>query len=361
MIEAAARIVSCFVAAIADCQSNSNNSKAISRYVDEALSVIRKLQIEHFFTITLSAHSSLLVNGISMSLDAPEVKRLFIKLRQKRVTAIVISKGIRATELQRFLADLTTSGGFFHSYTHIAVKRSEQMISDDVYSPRQDLKNNPFWIRKIFREISTDGIIDMTAVDTVVGNIMAAVHKEGRFAPLQGEGDDLYIHSINVALLSIIQGAHLGLGNALLYDIGLAALLHDVGKLLLPDELIDQQELLREVDWVMMKNHPVYGAALLASGNKVPEIAIIVAYEHHRKYDGTGYPKACGRTRKQHIVSQMVAIADFYCAMSTGQKYRNPLNKSCILGLLVEAAGTEFNPFLVDNLIRSIGVESQKL
>ncbi len=353
MIEAAAKIVSCFVSGMTDYQAHHGNSIAISSYVEEVLSIIKTLQIEHFFTITASAHNHLLVNGVRMSLDAPEAKKLFMKLRKKGVAAIVVSKGVRATELQRFLVDLTTSGGFFHSYTHIAVKRSEQQPQKDIFPSKQGLKYKLLQIKQIFRDISVDGRIDMTTVDAVVGSLVAAVRKEGRMlVRMNEEGDDLYVHSAKVAMLSILQGEQLGLGDALLYDIGLAALLHDVGKLLLPHELLDKQDPLSEAEWKVTKNHPIYGAALLASLNKVPEIAIIVAYEHHRKYNGTGYPETRGRTRKQHIISQIVAVADFYCAMSTGLPYRKPLSNTCILGLLAETAGKEFNPFLVDNFVR---------
>ena len=353
MIKAAAKIVSCFVSGMTDYQAHHGNSIAISSYVEEVLGIIKTLQIEHFFTITTSADNHLLVNGVRMSLDAPEAKKLFMKLRKKGVAAVIVSKGVRAAELQRFLADLTTSGGFFHSYTHISVKRTEQETPSDTFLPRQGLKHKIPQMKRIYHEISVDGRIDMTTVDEVVGSLVAAVRKKGKlFVPVKGDGYDLYVHSANVAMISIIQGEYLGLGDALLYDIGLAALLHDVGKLLLPHELLNKQDPLSEDEWTVIKKHPVYGAALLASLNKIPEIAIIVAYEHHRKYNGTGYPETRGRSRKQHIISQIVAIADFYCALSTGMLYRKPLGNTYIMGLLAETAGKEFNPFLVENFVR---------
>ena len=151
------------------------------------------------------------------------------------------------------------------------------------------------------------------------------------------------------------QGEYLGFGSALDYDIGFAALLHDIGKTRLPATLLDRQDSLSETEWTVMKKHPVYGAALLASLNKVPEIAMVVAYEHHMKYDGTGYPETRRMVRKQHIVSQIVAIADFYCTLSAGLPQRKPLSNTSIMGLLLETAGTEFNPVLVDNFVRAMG------
>lgn len=355
MIEEAAKIVSCFVSGMSDYRSHRGDPQSVSRHVEKALNIIKELHIEHFFTITVSNDNSMLINGVHMSLDVPEAKKLFMKLRQKRVTTVVISKGVRAGELQRFLTDLASLGCFFHSYAHIAVKQSKQLPRGNIFQAKRGLKDNHLQIKQIYRDISVDGRIDMTAVDEVVGRLIENVRKEGDlFVLMKENNDDLYIHSAKVAMLSVLQGEHLGLGNALLYDIGLAALLHDVGKTLLPQALLDKQDSLTEDEWTVMKSHPVYGAALLASMTRVPEIAIIVAYEHHRKYDGTGYPEIRRMPRKQHIISQIVAVADFYCALSTGLPHRKPLSNASILGLLFETAGREFNPLLVNNFVRAI-------
>lgn len=357
MIEEASKIVSCFVSGMSVYQSRTGDHQSISRYVEKALDTIKALHIEHFFTITVS-DNSMLINGVRMPMDVPEAKKFFMKLRQKGVITIVISKGVKALEIQRFLADLASSGGFFHSYAHIGVKRGEQISDINILPSKPRLKDNLFQIRQIYRNISVEGDIDMTAVDEVVGKLIANVRKERSLhpllSPLKEDGNDLYVHSANVAMLSILQGEHLGLGNALLYDIGLAALLHDIGKTLLPQTLLDRQYSLSEAEWTLMKNHPVYGAALLASLNKVPLIAITVAYEHHRKYDGTGYPETKKRLIKQHIISQIVAIADFYCAMSVDLPHRKPLGNTAILGLIAENAGREFNPLLVENFIHAM-------
>jgi len=353
MFEEAAKIVSCFVSGMSDYVEHPSDPRSISRYAEEALAVIKALRIEHFFTITIGEYNSMLINGVEMPLKTPDARKFFIKLSQKRVAAIVISKGVQAGEIKRLIADLASSGGSFHSYAHIAIKRSAESRGGEIFPPGPSRKNDFLQIKRIHRDISVDGRIDMTAVDEVVGHLIADVRKEGKLPVyLKEESDELHVHSAKVAILSILQGEYLGLGNALLYDIGLSALLHDIGKTLLPQALLGKQDSLNEAEWAVMKNHPVYGAALLASMNSVPEIAIIVAYEHHRKHDGTGYPQTERISRKQHVISQIVAIADFYCAMSIRLPHRKPVSNNSILGLLIETAGTQFNPLLVDNFVR---------
>ncbi|OGW37252.1 MAG: hypothetical protein A2Y97_02045 [Nitrospirae bacterium RBG_13_39_12] len=358
MIEEAVKIVSCFVSCMSNFRSNRSDPHFVSRHVEEALDIINSMHIEHFFTITITDDNSMLINGVRMSLDVPETKKFFLKLQHKGVITILLSKGVRAKELQRFLFDLASSGGFFHSYVHIALERSKQLPRIEMFPTGHGLKDELIQIKRIFRDISAKGRIDMITVDAVVGSLIANVRKEGNllslFETLKEDSNDLYVHSAKVAMLSILQGEHLNLGNALLFDIGLAALLHDIGKTLMPNKLLDKQNSLSEAEWTVMKNHPAYGAALLASLNKVPEIAITVAYEHHRKYDGTGYPEIRKRPGKQHIISQIVAISDFYCAMSDDLPHRKTLNNTSILGLLIETAGSEFNPLLVNNFVQAM-------
>jgi HD-GYP domain-containing protein (c-di-GMP phosphodiesterase class II) len=197
----------------------------------------------------------------------------------------------------------------------------------------------------------------MTQVDAVMGNFLANIRggklPHNMLVPMRPDSNDLYIHSANVALLSVFQAEYLGLGSALLHDIGLAALLHDAGKTMLPNSIVEKQGRLNAADWALMKQHTLYGAALLSSLSKVPDAAIIVAYEHHMKYDGTGYPETRGRAMKQHLISQIVAIADFYCSLNSNTPRGNPLPDTAILSLLVERAGKDFNPLLVSSFVLS--------
>jgi HD-GYP domain-containing protein (c-di-GMP phosphodiesterase class II) len=366
VIEDATKLVSSFVSGMSSYSLNPYDHKSVSRHAAEARDIIKALRVENFFTITVSDRNSLLVNGIRVLPNAPEAKKFLLKLRHKGVVTIVISKGVRADELERFFGDLASSGVFFHTYAHIAVKQSDQrLLFGDMLPRGKVLKDDLLHVKRIFHDISVYGSVDMTAVDAVVGSILASLRKEGpilnSFTPMKGDVDDLYVHSSNVTLLSIVQGQHLGFGDALLYDIGLAALFHDVGKMLLTGISPDRYDSLSETEWAVMKKHPAYGAALLASLNKVPEIAVIVAYEHHMKYDGTGYPETRKRVGQQHVVSQIVAVADFYCTLSADLPHRKPLSNASIMGLLLETAGKEFNPILVDNFVRAMGESSSGL
>ena len=106
----------------------------------------------------------------------------------------------------------------------------------------------------------------------------------------------------------------LGIDGQLLHDIGLAAMLHDMGKLFLPEEVLTKPGKLDEKEWELMKLHPVRGAQYLLSTPGVPQLAVITAYEHHMNYDLSGYPQVPQGWR-QHLCSQMTTISDFFDAL----------------------------------------------
>jgi HD-GYP domain-containing protein (c-di-GMP phosphodiesterase class II) len=356
MVRAEAELVSRFVSGMTRCRLQPGDRRSISRFAAEAMDIFRSLPVEHYLNITVT-RDGLLVNGSLVSPDTPEAKHFFMKLKLKKVSKITIGKGVQAEELERFFADLSSSGGFVQSYENIAISTIRHQQPGEASPAGRYRKDDLHHVRQIFRDISVYKNVNMITIDAVVGGLVAKVRKGSGVPSMrvstQIDANDLSVHAANVAMLSIVQAEHLGFGNALLHSIGLAALLHDIGKTLLPEKILERQDSLLEEEWAVMKEHPVYGAALLASLNKIPEIAIVVAYEHHMKYDGSGYPDTRRKSKKQHIVSQIVAIADFYCAMSTDLPHRKPLGKDATLKLLIAAAGREFNPLLVANFVQA--------
>jgi len=354
---APAKLISCFVCGMNSCSLYPSGHPSIVEHTAEALNALKVHYVGNAVTITMEDDGSLLVNKVPVPLEAAETKKFFMKLRHKGVKRIMIRKEVQAAELKKIFADLASYGKTFDSYENIAVNfRKEEHAVDHRSRPWDSI--DIVGVKKLYRDICIFKNIEPATMDMVIGGLMVNVRTKknipGMLAPLTGSDDDLFIHSANVAILSILQAEHLGFGNVLIYDIGIAALLHDIGKTLLPGTIEKRQASLDEEGWAVMKKHPVRGAALLASLKKAPELAIVVAYEHHMKYDGTGYPETRRHAKKQHVISQIVAIADFYSALSAGLPHRDPMSDSSIMGLLFETAGREFNPLLVDNFVQAM-------
>ena len=129
---------------------------------------------------------------------------------------------------------------------------------------------------------------------------------------------------MNVCIFSVALGKKLGLSKVQLYDLGMTALLHDVGKARVPLEILNKTTGLDEQEWRVMQAHPWFGAlTLFACGayEEIPYRSILVAHEHHMKTDLTGYPKAV-RPRTLDIFSRIVSVADGFDAATTRRIYQ---------------------------------------
>ena len=104
-----------------------------------------------------------------------------------------------------------------------------------------------------------------------------------------------------------------------------------------------------------MKLHPVYGALFLSKHREMPLIASLVAHEHHLRYDGSGYPVPRQSGKRQHLVSQMVTIADVFEAMRMERPYKKSLEVIQIAGVLKAGSGKDFNPLLVQSFLTAFG------
>ncbi|MCX6375200.1 MAG: HD domain-containing protein, partial [Armatimonadetes bacterium] len=120
---------------------------------------------------------------------------------------------------------------------------------------------------------------------------------------------------------SMILARGLGLDASASVELGVSAMLHDVGKVFIPDEIVKKPGKLTEEDWEQVRRHPIAGARALAATPGLPSLASTIALEHHAYCDGTGYP-AFALDRRPHLLSRLVAIVDTYDALTTDRPYR---------------------------------------
>ncbi len=128
-------------------------------------------------------------------------------------------------------------------------------------------------------------------------------------------------HSVNVCILSMVFARGLGIDQSIAVDLGISALLHDVGKVFIPEDVATKPGKLSEEEWEHVRRHPSAGARVLASMPGLPSLAPTIALEHHAYNDGTGYPSLVA-SRRPHMLSRLVAIVDTYDALTTDRPYR---------------------------------------
>jgi HD-GYP domain-containing protein (c-di-GMP phosphodiesterase class II) len=155
-------------------------------------------------------------------------------------------------------------------------------------------------------------------------------------------------HSESVVRLTRLTGARMGLDRAELLELELAALLHDVGKLRVPREILRKPESLTQSEQRLMRNHPVWGAELVSGVPGLQAVALIVRH-HHERVDGEGYPSRLAGVRIP-VASRIVAVCDAYGAMTEPRAYGERRSSDQALTELHHEAGSQFDPAVVDAL-----------
>jgi HD-GYP domain-containing protein (c-di-GMP phosphodiesterase class II) len=169
-------------------------------------------------------------------------------------------------------------------------------------------------------------------------------------ASIRNSDEYTFTHAINVCILTVSLAESLGFSGKQLHEIGIASLLHDVGKLQIPDKILNKPGKPTPEEWRIIRWHPIWGAMQIQKMKGVPKIAALSALEHHMQYDGGGYPEL--QEHKPSIVSQMIAIADTYDALRSNRPYQAPKSHEVAVGILAKERGTSFNPVIVDHFLR---------
>ena len=183
-----------------------------------------------------------------------------------------------------------------------------------------------------------DSIRLAAAISTDVCKLLAEVKSHDEYT---------FVHTVNVAILSAALGEAVGMKTDQVFDLTLAALLHDVGKQRTPLAILNKPGKLDDAERRRIEQHTVDGAATLLGCRGVPDVAPVVAFEHHANIDGSGYPVLDAGTRP-HLASQMVHVADVFDALRTNRPYRAALDEATVRKILTQEGGKSFDAALLD-------------
>ena len=162
-----------------------------------------------------------------------------------------------------------------------------------------------------------------------------------------------FIHSVNVAILATLTARELGYKGRCLRYLTMGAILHDLGKLKIPSEILNKSEPLTESELNLIKQHPIEGEAMLRNADVLPSILRIVR-QHHERWDGKGYPDGLSGINI-HLDAQIVAVADVYDALTADRPYRKALPPYHALEIIL-ATGKDFNPKVVEAFRKSLNL-----
>ena len=208
-------------------------------------------------------------------------------------------------------------------------------------------------------DISNNRSLDVGAARFVVGKILGSliknIHSLLMLTSLKKHDEYTFVHSLNVAIFTLVQAEALGLPEELLADIGVAALLHDIGKLSIEADIIKKSGKLNREEIDKIHSHPIDGAEILLETPEMPLLAVISTFEHHMKYDMQGYPARLYGD-KLNLVSMMITVADTYDAMRSKRSYHEAFAAEKVYEEMMDSSGKSFHPDLLDILFKRIGI-----
>jgi putative nucleotidyltransferase with HDIG domain len=293
------------------------------------------------------------------------------RLQQAGVERITVDRGVTLEGITEFLAAITTvdvrstdTGRAFPEIAHIRVGRVT--VEERIEGSLTDMAT----IKRLYRDAvsvagdvwdsaQTEGRPDATAARSMIDGLAQAVAQNRNallaLTTLKNYDNYTFTHMVNVSILTMGQARGLGIDGPLLREFGLAALMHDIGKVRTPLEILNKPDRLNEHEFAIMKRHVVDGAEILRMTPDVPALAPVVSFEHHLRVDGSGYPSGVTRT-SLNIGTMLCSIADVYDAMRSQRHYQQAFPTDRILAVLKGNDGTQFDQHLVRRFVQLIGI-----
>ncbi|MEG8040469.1 HD-GYP domain-containing protein [Sphingomonas sp. LR60] len=213
-------------------------------------------------------------------------------------------------------------------------------------------------VKAMFEDVRLGRALDIDALAPIAERIVESVTRDAaamlNVTRLKTKDEYTYVHSIAVAALLVHFAQTLKLPEAEVSALGLAGLLHDIGKMAVPKALLDKPGKLEPPEMAVLRHHPEKGHALLSAGRGLPEVVLDVCLHHHERCDGRGYPKGL-RGDQLSLAARMSSICDVYDAVTSQRPYKRPWSPSEALSRMRSWSG-HFDPELLDLFIESIGI-----
>lgn len=213
-------------------------------------------------------------------------------------------------------------------------------------------------IRGVLDSARLGKAVETETVIAVVDNVSAAIEKNRRaflkVLRLKGKDEYTYLHSVSVCALMVALSRQLGLDDATTAEMGTAGLLHDIGKMAVPLDVLNKPAKLTDEEFALMQTHPEKGFRLLEQTPELPALALDVCRHHHEKMDGTGYPHRL-KGHEISLAARMGAICDVFDALTSNRSYKAAWSPAESVTRMRDWDG-QFDPELLFAFMKSVGI-----
>jgi HD-GYP domain-containing protein (c-di-GMP phosphodiesterase class II) len=216
-------------------------------------------------------------------------------------------------------------------------------------------------IQELVMDVQHGKSLALSQVENVVEKVISSVvknqHALSSLAKIRQTNQFLFEHSISSCALMIGFGKTMGFDDNLQHEAGVGALLHDIGMSTVSSKIINKPGKLTQFEYSIVKKHVENGSEILKKTTNIKDIPLLVAGEHHERYNGNGYPFKL-KGEEISIYGQMMSIVDVYDAITSNRGYRRAITSSEALILLLSSSDKDFKGELVQRFIQSVGIYS---
>ena len=385
--EGISRVIAQLTAAVTNTCLYSPTHPQVARYVEKAHDVLAEiLQYKPEITLLLVGNDLIVENRQLRATGSESYVTNFIRILKKQaIERMTFVAGLPKEELQGLIQELASSNTLsIRSTSFIKLGKVELRVRtlDEQRSPTgAEVSSNTVAVAapNVTQELPQELLaltaeeidhlkdlylgakhhkkIDVRSVDDMVKGFIQSFRQEMNplsiLASLKSVNEYTFTHVTNVCILTMSLAENLGFKGEHLHKIGVASLLHDVGKIFIPDEILSKPLMLTPEERKSIEAHTVRGARYLMGLQGIPKLAVLVALEHHQKFNGKGYPSIKGGWTP-NIVSQLISVADVFDAMRSRRAYQEPSSLEKIEAVLIKEKGTSFNPMVVDLFLKMI-------
>lgn len=283
------------------------------------------------------------------------------RLARRGVEHVSFRSGITGEELTAFLKELVaTDESPVRSQPHIVVGKVE-LADEALGGPDREhgrvegghlaaVRDRITLLAQDFVDFAASGSLavgDLARIADAIWQLLEVNPQPmDHMAPWEGEERWPAVHAHNTAVLAMGMAKLGGLSRGPVHEIGMAALLHDVGKLFMPEEVQLRELSLSGPELELILDHPAEGATALLKVPHLTPLAAIVAFEHHLNYNGTGFPRL-SRPRRPHPAARLVSVAEAFSVLLTARGARGLATRESSIAYLAERAGSVYDPGIV--------------
>jgi putative nucleotidyltransferase with HDIG domain len=379
MIDAALRlrfsdeVLRRFGAALRGTQLYSAAHPIVSRNI-EALTESVTALLEHDPAVVIGLlGEELIVGDQPMPKTSASMGELIRRLKALGIERITFARGVTPEEVKGFVWRFGEVEKIVHADKDAAAQLDSEFISVGRVTLNErapDETRDTSAIRQMYAEaVSVANMVwesaknnerpDPSAAQQMIDGLAQAVVQNRAallaLTALKDYDNYTFTHMVNVSILTMAQARGLGIEGGLLREFGMAALMHDIGKVKTPPEVLNKPDKLNDEEFAIMKRHTIDGAEILRTTTDMPALAPIVAFEHHLRIDGTGYPDGISRPAL-NLATMLCGISDVYDAMRSKRGYQQAFPSERILTVLQRNDGKQFDQHLVRRFVQLLGI-----